>query len=189
MQGTASHEEFSNWQQCYFWGLSTVAPSQLQFNPEQLNYLQGLAGAEAAVCGLDALEPRHLINKAKATAWMLVFLSALHGDKAGLEAAASGKASIYVPAGRLLANFGEHVNWPEQLLQEFSFDFGSHRAFVVPFLRYGSLPAIRQFERSMQSPDGSVEVMGVEHFNDRAPHELLELFHDFGKRLAAQSRQ
>ncbi|HEX7641842.1 MAG TPA: hypothetical protein VF472_06465 [Burkholderiaceae bacterium] len=189
MQPATSFEKFSDWDSCYFWGLTTTPPAELNFDSQQLGYLLNLANCDAAISSLAALEPRHVINHKGTTVWAMLFLSLLVNDKEGLQAVAEGKAGICVPVEAVRGAYGGHINWPAEMLRQYSYDFGKHTPFIVPFVRHRSAPEIKQFERSMKSPDGKVEIMGVGRFDEEFPQTLLSLIHNFSGQFGAQFRQ
>jgi len=176
---TENFDKATAWNHFYLWGISSKPVAEVEFRPEQLKALLGMVGVDAAVVSLAAFEPRYLINQKGTTAWMLLFIFALMNDREGLEAVANGKAAIYMPAKRLQQDFNSHVAWPAPLLEKFPFSFGESSPFVIPFVRFGGAGAPRPMPQSLKSPDGAIEIMGVEEFDERRPDALLALFHQF----------
>jgi hypothetical protein len=84
-----------------------------------------------------------------------------------------------IPADAVRGAFSSHVNWPVRLLQKYSFDFGDHRPFVLPFVRHRDAPEPVQMAQSLRSPDGAIEIMGVAEFSEQQPEALLARFHEF----------
>jgi hypothetical protein len=180
-----SFDSAASWQHFYFWGVSSKPPAELELQTRQLQALLGVVEVDATLASLAAFEPRYLINHKGVTAWMLLFVFAFANNREGLGAVAEGKASLFMPAEALRGSFESHVAWPPQLLAKYSFDFGQHWPFVIPFIRYRNAPAPRPLKESLKSPDGSIEIMGVAEFDEQRPEALLALFHDFHARYGS----
>ena len=184
-----SYEKAEDWKHYYFWGISAKRPAKLYISAEQVRALLSAIQADCAIASLAALEPKHLINHKGTTVWILLFVYALMNDKEGLAAVSAGTSSLFLPANIVHGAFTSQVNWPAQLLDRYSFDFGDHWAFVIPFVRHRESPEPVQTSQSLRSPDGAMEIMGIAELNEQRPEALLDQFHEFYKQYGSRNKK
>lgn len=180
-------KKVSTWRQYYFVGLAPARPEAVNISPEQLRALLSTVGADAALATGAALDPRLIINQKGTTAWILLFFLPFYNDQEGLENAARGRASLFIPPDAVRSAFNGHVNWPASVLERFPVDLPSSQLFVLPFLRHASLAAPSPLPQSLRSPDGEVEILAVEEFRDSDPADLMRRLSWWRERVQRQA--
>lgn len=180
-------KKVSTWRQYYFIGMARARPDAVNVSPEQLRALLSMVGADAALATGAALAPRLIINQKGTTAWILLFFLPFYNDPEGLKNAARGSASLFIPAEAVRSAFHQHVNWPASVLQQFPVDLPSSHLFVLPFLRHASLAAPSPLPQSLRSPDGELEILAVEEFQESDPVDLMRRLSWWRDRLQRQA--
>ncbi len=174
-QNALNYESFSAWRQFYFIGISRNEPSSVSLYQDQLQALFEVANAPAVISCSALLDPRLIINQKGSTVWTALFVMPYMNDRLALEATARGKSSLQISPVSMRSAFGGHVNWPEPILTKHPIELKSGYLFILPFLMYRELPAPTAFSRSVKTPDGSVEVLRFEEFDDSNPEGMMKL--------------
>jgi hypothetical protein len=166
-----SAQEWSHW--CFVGFAPMEARAMAELSREQAQSLLQMVGAPASIGTGVPLDPRHLINAEGTTAWLVMFLMARVNDLDGLRAVAEGRAMLLVPGEALRGAFPSHVNWPAEVLARYRLEPRGLHPFVLPFVLHRSAPSPQPLERSLQAPDGALEIWSVVEFDDADPERLL----------------
>jgi hypothetical protein len=97
-------------------------------------------------------------------------------DPEALSLIANGQSRIHVPPSFIRGAFGEHINWPKEMLEKYDIALGEYHAFAIPFLVHNSVTQIGSLSQSMKAPDGSLEIFGVHELAEGNPEGLLKEF-------------
>lgn len=169
--GVESAETWSHW--CFVGFSSVPATEMADLGQAPVQSLLGIVGAEKVVGSVSPLDPRHVINHKGVTAWQALYVVARIKDAEGLAAVAEGRAMLLVPGTFLRPSYTSHVNWPAELLERYRLEPRGLFPVVVPFVMHESAPKPRPLERSLQSPDGALEIWSVVEFRESQPEALL----------------
>lgn len=171
---TANLESLGEWRQWYFVGLSRENPKTVNLGAEQLQALFGLVSIESALSCGAALDPRLIINQKGTTVWILLFLLPLYNDTSALAAVASGQSSVFIPEETVREAFASHINWPAEILARHPIELESGHLFVIPFLTHKDQPQPTPLERSVRSPDGTLEILSCMQLDDSNPEAMMQ---------------
>lgn len=69
--------------------------------------------------------------------------------------------------------FANHINWPTELLAQYSINLEGFNVFILPFMVPKGAQYNLSLAQSMKTPDGSLEIFGVNKFNEAEPEQLL----------------
>ena len=174
----SNFESYSSWRQWFFIGISKDEPASLTLDQGQLQSLFSITNSAAVLSSGAPIDPRVVINQKGTTVWTLLFVLTLMNDKAGLEAVANSKCSLQIPPSSIRDVFSGHVNWPDSILKRYPIRLKSGHFFILPFLRHKDLTAPVPLSRSVKTPDGEIEILVVEEFDDEDPEGLMRSIHE-----------
>ena len=178
MDEKTEHDGISatQWKHMYFAGISKQPINQINLSKAQTGELLSMINLQAVISSGTAIEPQYLINQKGTTAWLAMYALVVANDQEALRLIANGQSRVHIPDSFIRGAFGDHINWPQEMLEEHDLSLGECRAFAIPFLVHESAAQIVNLPQSMKAPDESLEIFGVYEFTADNPESLLEDF-------------
>ena len=159
----------TEWKHMYFAGISKLPVNQINLNEAQMSGILSMINLNAVISSGTAIEPQYLINQKGTTPWLAMY---------ALVQVNNGKSRIHVPSKFIHGAFGEHINWPKEMLAKYDLTLGEYQTFAIPFLVHKDVTEIGSLTQSMKAPDGSLEIFGVHELVEGNPEGLLKEFAD-----------
>ncbi|MCE2572355.1 hypothetical protein [Motilimonas eburnea] len=166
----------TEWRHMYFAGITKQSVNQIDLTQAQMSGLLSMVNLNAVISSGTAVEPQYLINQKGTTPWLAMYALVNVNDPTALNLVANGKSRIHVPSTFIQGAFGEHINWPVEMLNQYDLSLGEYRMFAIPFLVHQGVGEIGNLAQSMKAPDGSLELFGVYEWTDTDPEGLLKDF-------------
>lgn len=166
----------AEWRHMYFAGISNRRINEVNLTEAQVSGLLSMVNVTAAISSGTAIEPQYLINTKGTTPWLAMYALVQAKDPTALSLIAKGKSRIHVPPSVIRGAFGEHINWPKEMLEQYDLSLGEYHLFAIPFLLHNSVGEVGNLSQSMKAPDGSLEVFNVNEFTEENPEGLLKVF-------------
>ncbi len=166
----------AEWRHMYFYGITKKFQNEIDLSQEQVRGLLSLVNVHSGISTGAAVDPLLLINAKGTTVWLAMYALLVANDQEALIAAKKEEALLYVPSKFLNGLFNQHNNWPVKILARYDLKLKNYNLFVVPFLIPKSGGSVKNLSQSLKAPDGSLEVFGVQEFNDMTSEKLLAEF-------------
>ena len=164
----------AQWRHMYFAGISKQVIYQIDLSEPQISGLLSMINLNAVISNGAAIEPQHLINEKGTTPWLAMYALVQLNDPEALNLIANGKSRIHVPSTFIRNAFGNHINWPADMLSKYDLSLGEYRMFAIPFLVYKDVRTMGSLSQSIKAPDGSMEIFGVHEMVEGNPKALLK---------------
>ncbi len=175
-----------NWTSHYFLAATKKPLSELELSEQQITSLLKMLQIPSHISTGLCIDPLQILNQKGLTVWqfMYIFLKLNHPDH--LDAVAKGGA-LYLPKEFFAGVFGNHNNWPQAMISQYSMKHPDYNFFIIPFLRLTQTKSPAPMTQSLKAPDGSMEIFGLHDFSETAPQKVLERCADLKKHLETYS--
>ncbi len=166
----------TEWKHMYFFGITKQNQNEIDLSQENIGALLSMVNVYSGISTGAAIDPKFLINAKGTTVWLAMYAFLTVSNPEALSEAKKEDALLYLPSDFLNNTFNAHNNWPPELLSAFDLNLKNYNLFAIPFLVPRSERAIKNLPQSLKAPDGSLEVFGVQEFDEAAPEKLLAEF-------------
>ena len=173
MSEDAAEVSATEWEHLYFYGLTKFPINEVGLKQNMAQGLIGMVGVKAAVSTGALIDPRYMLNKKGLTPWLAMHLLLTSKQPSLLTDVSKGTAAAFVPNDAVEQIFVNHINWPEELLSRYNIELEGFNVFIMPFMVPKGTEYNLSFKQSMKAPDGSLEIFGVDKFQENSPEKLL----------------
>ena len=173
MNHNAPKVSATDWVQLYFYGLTKFPLNDVGLNQNMAQALIRMVGVNASVSTGALIDPRYMLNQKGTTPWMAMYALLTIKQPELLTDVHKGTAAAFVPNDAIGSIFVNHINWPTELLSQYNIDLDGFNVFILPFMVPKGSQYNLSFSQSMKAPDNSLEIFGVNKFDENEPENLL----------------
>ena len=173
MNHNAPEVSATDWDQLYFYGLTKFLLNDVGLNQNMAQALIRMVGVNASVSTGALIDPRYMLNQKGTTPWMAMYALLTIKQPELLTDVHKGTAAAFVPNDAIGSIFVNHINWPTELLSQYNIDLDGFNVFILPFMVPKGSQYNLSFSQSMKAPDNSLEIFGVNKFDENEPENLL----------------
>jgi len=153
----------TQWRHMYFVGISKQVIYQIDLSEPQISGLLSMINLNAVISTGKGTTP-----------WLAMYALVQANDPEALNLIANGKSRIHAPSTFIQNAFGDHINWPADMLSKYDLSLGEYRMFAIPFLVHEDVRTMGSLSQSIKAPDGSLEIFGVHEMVEGNPEALLK---------------
>ena len=173
MNQNAPEVSATDWEHLYFYGLTKFPLNEVGLNQNMAQALIRMVGVNASVSTGALIDPKYMLNQKGTTPWIAMYALLTMKQPELLTDVHKGTAAAFVPNQAIEPIFVNHINWPTELLSQYNIELEGFNVFILPFMVPKGSQYNLSFAQSMKAPDGSLEIFGVNKFNENEPESLL----------------
>ena len=180
MPSSGSMGQISHWKAHYFVGVTKKDVGSISLGDSEMESLLNLVGIKTYIATGLAISPEVAVSKIRSsviTPWLSMFavLARQYPDSIGSLHEKGG--IVFLPESLSRGLFSSSTGWPEEILKKYSWGLEGYEPFVMPILIPAASEAPKNFEQSMKSPDGNLELFWISYFDPEKPESLLKDVH------------